>query len=120
MIAMIWTPWEILILPGLLLGMYAQMRLSSTYHHYVRVPSDRGITGAQAARAILDEAGLSGMAVNEVGGHLPDHYDPRKKALFLSSENFHGHSLAAIGVAAHEAGHALQHKAGYAPLKLRM
>jgi Zn-dependent membrane protease YugP len=60
------------------------------------------------------------MAINEVQGHLTDHYDPMKKALFLSSENYHGHTLAAVGVAAHEAGHALQHKAAYAPLHIRM
>jgi len=73
-----------------------------------------------AARAILDRAGLQEVAVKEVGGHLTDHYDPLKRALFLSSDNFHGTSLAAVGVSAHEAGHALQHQAAYAPLKLRM
>ena len=107
-------------IPGLLLGMYAQFKLMGTYSRYVRVPTSRGLTGAQAARSILDSAGLHNMPVNEVGGHLTDHYDPRKKALFLSSENFHSHSIAAVGVAAHEAGHALQHKAAYAPLQLRM
>jgi uncharacterized protein len=107
-------------IPGLLIGLYAQMKLSSTYRKYVRIGADSGLTGAQAAREILDRAGLGRMPVNEVGGHLTDHYDPTKKALFLSSENFHGRSLAALGVAAHEAGHALQHKAAYAPLKLRM
>src|SRR5688500_16123909 len=107
-------------IPGLILGLYAQFKLMGTYSRYVRVPTVGGTTGAQAARAVLDSAGLYDMPVNEVGGHLTDHYDPRKKALFLSSENFHGHSIAAVGVAAHEAGHALQHKAAYAPLQLRM
>jgi uncharacterized protein len=107
-------------IPGLILGLYAQFKLMGTYSRYVRVPTARGMTGAQAARAVLDSAGLHDMPVNEVGGHLTDHYDPRKKALFLSSENFRGHSIAAVGVAAHEAGHALQHKAAYAPLQLRM
>jgi uncharacterized protein len=107
-------------IPGLILGLYAQFKLMGTYSRYVRVPTARGMTGAQAARAVLDSAGLHNMPVNEVGGHLTDHYDPKKKALFLSSENFHGHSIAAVGVAAHEAGHALQHKAAYAPLQLRM
>jgi Zn-dependent membrane protease YugP len=78
------------------------------------------LTGAEAARAILDHAGLRNMPVNEVGGHLTDHYDPTKKALFLSSENFRGNSIAAVGVAAHEAGHALQEKAAYAPMHFRM
>lgn len=109
-----------LLLPGLIIGIIAQIKLSSAYGHYIRVPAESGASGAEAAREILDRAGLPGMPVEEVGGHLTDHYDPTKKALFLSSENYHGRSLAAIGVAAHEAGHALQHKAAYAPLKLRM
>jgi Zn-dependent membrane protease YugP len=113
--------WTILLfIPGLILGMYAQFKLMGTYGRYTRVPTSRGLTGAQAARAILDQAGLYNMPVEEVGGHLTDHYDPTKKALFLSSENFHGNSIAAVGVAAHEAGHALQEKAGYAPMHFRM
>jgi Zn-dependent membrane protease YugP len=84
------------------------------------VPTDNGLTGAEAARRILDAAGLTAMPVNEVPGHLTDHYDPVQKALFLSSDNFHGNSVAAVGVAAHEAGHALQHKAAYGPLHFRM
>ena len=109
-----------LAIPGLLLGFYAQIKLSSTYKRYSRVGTSTGITGAQAAREILDQAGLQSMPVRETGGHLTDHYDPTKKALFLSTENYHGHSVAALGVAAHEAGHALQHKTAYAPLKWRM
>ena len=107
-------------IPGLILGVYAQIRLTATYKKYVKIGTQSGLTGAQAAREILDQAGLSGMPISEVGGHLTDHYDPMKKALCLSSENFHGNSIAAVGVAAHEAGHALQHKAAYAPLKMRM
>ena len=107
-------------IPGLILGFYAQIRLAGTYKKYLQVGTQSGLTGAQAAREILDQAGLQGMPVSEVGGHLTDHYDPTKKALFLSSENYHGNSIAAVGVAAHEAGHALQHKAAYAPLKMRM
>jgi uncharacterized protein len=110
----------LLLLPGMLLGMYAQVRLTSTYNRYVRQGIATGMSGAQAAREILDRAGLQSMPVNMVRGHLTDHYDPMKKALFLSEENYHGHSIAAVGVAAHEAGHALQHQAAYAPLKLRM
>ncbi|MGZ8940364.1 MAG: zinc metallopeptidase [Limisphaerales bacterium] len=110
----------LLLIPGLLLGMYAQFRLTSTYNRYVRQGIASGMSGAQAAREILDRAGLHNMPVNMVRGHLTDHYDPMKKALFLSEENFHGQSIAAVGVAAHEAGHALQHHAAYAPLKLRM
>ena len=109
-----------LIIPGVLLGMFAQMKLASTYGRYSRVGNAAGLSGAQAARDVLDAAGLHNMPVEETPGHLTDHYDPSKKALFLSSENYHGTSLAAVGVAAHEAGHALQHKAGYAPLQIRM
>jgi uncharacterized protein len=108
------------VLPGLLLGFYAQFKLSSTYARYVHEPVASGLSGAEAAREILDRAGLQSMPVEEVSGHLTDHYDPSKKALFLSSENYHNRSLAAVGVAAHEAGHALQHKAAYAPMQLRM
>ena len=107
-------------IPGLILGIYAQMRLSSAYGKYVQVGTQSGLSGAQAAREILDQAGLRDMPISEVGGHLTDHYDPTKRALFLSSENYHDNSIAAVGVAAHEAGHALQHKAAYAPLKMRM
>lgn len=107
-------------LPGLALGIYAQIKLSSTYSHYIQVPVQNGMTGAQAAREILSRSGLPGMPVEEVQGHLTDHYDPTKKALFLSSENYHGRSIAAVGVAAHEAGHALQHRASYAMFNVRM
>jgi uncharacterized protein len=109
-----------LIIPGVILGIYAQMKLMAAYSKYVRVGVESGLSGAEAAREILDGAGLSDVPVEEVGGHLTDHYDPTKKALFLSSENFQGRSIAAVGVAAHEAGHALQHQAAYAPLNLRM
>src|SRR5919109_4803435 len=116
---MIFDHWWWLILPGLVLGLYAQFKVTSTYNHYVRVAADSGWTGAQAAREILDRAGLKDLPIGEVGGHLTDHYDPTQKALLLSSENYHGRSLAALGVAAHEAGHALQHKAAYAPMQIR-
>ncbi|MGN6641477.1 MAG: zinc metallopeptidase, partial [Verrucomicrobiota bacterium] len=108
------------IIPGLLLGIYAQIKLSSAYNRYKRVGIASGLSGAEAAQEILSRAGLGNVPVQEVRGHLTDHYDPTRRALFLSSENFHGRSLAAVGVAAHEAGHALQHQAAYAPLNLRM
>ena len=107
-------------IPGLVLGLYAQFKLRSTYNKYLQVGNAAGLSGAQAAREILDNAGLYQVPVEEVGGQLTDHYDPRKRALFLSSDNYRGTSLAAVGVAAHEAGHALQHKDAYAPLNLRM
>jgi Zn-dependent membrane protease YugP len=108
------------MIPGLLLGIWAQVRLTSSYNKYIRVGVSSGVSGAEAARAILDQAGLTNVPVHEVGGRLTDHYDPSKRALFLSSENFQSRSLAAVGVAAHEAGHALQHQAAYGPLNLRM
>jgi Zn-dependent membrane protease YugP len=112
--------WWWMAVPGLLLGVYAQFKLMGTYKRYIQVPNEAGITGAQAARKVLDAAGLSDIPVEEVPGQLTDHYDPTKRALFLSSLNYHQPTIAAIGVAAHEAGHALQHKAAYAPLHLRM
>jgi hypothetical protein len=108
------------LLPGFLLGIYAQFKLSGTYNHYTQVAPTSGLSGAEAAREILDSAGLNSMPIEMVEGHLTDHYDPMKKALFLSEENYYGRSLSAVGVAAHEAGHALQHKAAYFPLHLRM
>ena len=108
------------MLPGLIIGLWAQWRLHSAFGKYSQVPVESGLTGAQAARRILDDAGLTSVPVEEVEGRLSDHYDPTKRALFLSSDNFHGNSIAAVGVAAHEAGHALQHQAAYAMLNLRM
>jgi Zn-dependent membrane protease YugP len=107
-------------LPGLLIGLWAQMKLHSAFGKYSQIPVESGLTGAQAARRILDTAGLNDVTVEEVEGQLTDHYDPTKRALFLSSDNFHGNSIAAVGVAAHESGHALQHQAAYAMLNLRM
>ncbi|MEI7533677.1 MAG: zinc metallopeptidase [Verrucomicrobiae bacterium] len=107
-------------LPGLLIGLWAQMKLHSAFGKYSQVPVESGLTGARAARRILDNAGLNDVPVEEVEGKLTDHYDPTKRALFLSSENYSGNSIAAVGVAAHEAGHALQHQAAYAMLNLRM
>jgi Zn-dependent membrane protease YugP len=118
---MIWNiDYLLFMLPAMLVGLWAQFKLKSAYGKYSQVGLNSGVTGAEAAREILDRAGLSNVPVSEVGGHLTDHYDPTKRALCLSSENFHGRSIAAVGVAAHEAGHALQHQAAYGPLHLRM
>ena len=106
-------------LPGLLLGIWAQIKLHSTYAKYSQVAIESGRTGAETARRILDSAGLTEMPIEEVEGKLSDHYDPTKRALFLSADNFHGTSVAAVGVAAHEAGHALQHQAAYGLFNLR-
>jgi len=118
---MIWNiDYLLFMLPAMLIGLWAQFKLKSAYGKYSQVGLNSGVTGAEAARGILDRAGLLNVPVSEVGGHLTDHYDPTKRALCLSSENFHGRSIAAVGVAAHEAGHALQHQAAYGPLHLRM
>jgi Zn-dependent membrane protease YugP len=107
-------------LPGLALALGAQFWLKSSFKRYSEVLNRRGISGAQAARRILDAAGLSHVSIEAVAGRgLGDHYDPRTKVLRLSSEVHTRHSLAAVGVAAHEAGHALQDAKGYAPMQLR-
>ena len=108
------------MLPGMVIGLWAQMKLMSAFGKYKEVPVESGLTGAQAARRILDNAGLTDMPIEEVEGHLSDHYDPTKRALFLSTDNFHGASVAAVGVAAHEAGHALQHLHQDSMFNLRM
>jgi hypothetical protein len=107
-------------IPGLLLGIWAQIKLHHAYGKYSQVPVESGMTGAEAAREILDRAGLNQVPVGEIPGRLSDHYDPTKRALFLSSDNFHGQTVAAVGVAAHEAGHALQHQAAYGLFNVRM
>lgn len=113
---------EFLILIGipLILGIWAQFKVSSTYNKYLQVPSRGRITGAEAAKFVMDMAGIHDVDIVPIGGKLTDHYDPTKKRLALSQDNYHGTSLAALGVAAHEAGHAIQHKVGYAMLNLRM
>ena len=110
----------LVLVPGLLIGLWAQIKLSHAYSKYSQVPVESGKTGAEVGREILDQAGLHDVPVEEVPGHLTDHYDPTKRALFLSSDNFHGQTVAAVGVAAHEAGHALQHQAAYGLFRARM
>ncbi len=106
-------------LPAIILGMYAQFRVQGAFKKYAQVRSQTGLTGAQVARRILDSSGLNDIAVEQVGGNLSDHYDPSKRVLSLSQTVYGSNSIAAAGVAAHEAGHALQHQEGYALLKLR-
>ena len=108
------------ILLALVIGVWAQSRISSAYAKWSRVPSRSGMTGAEAAQYVMREAGITDVRIVAIRGHLTDHYDPVRKVLALSEENYHGRSLAALGVAAHEAGHAVQHKVGYSMLKLRM
>lgn len=106
-------------IPAMILSFYAQMKVNSTYRKFEQVKSRRAITAAQVARQILDKHGLYDVSVGMVPGNLTDHYNPQTKQLNLSQTTYQSTSVAAIGVAAHEAGHAVQHAHGYAPLKLR-
>jgi len=101
-------------------ALYAQSRVSSAYNKNSRIPSRGRITGREAAEAVMQKAGIYDVDIVPVRGHLTDHYDPTRKVLALSEQNYHGTSLAALGVAAHEAGHAIQHKVGYKALRARM
>jgi Zn-dependent membrane protease YugP len=114
--ALIWT----LAIFVMVFSIYAQMRVSGAYSRNAQIPSRGGITGREAAAAVMAKAGITDVDIEETDGHLTDHYDPVNKKLVLSSENYRGTSLAAVGVAAHEAGHALQHREGYRMLEFRM
>ncbi|MBI2813351.1 MAG: zinc metallopeptidase [Opitutae bacterium] len=111
--------WFVLIIIPLLFGLYAQMRVSSAYNRNVQIPSRGRITGREAAAAVMESAGVHDVEIVRVEGQLTDHYDPTHKRLALSEHNYDGTSLAALGVAAHEAGHAIQHKVGYSMMTLR-
>ncbi|HLW59912.1 MAG TPA: zinc metallopeptidase [bacterium] len=114
-----WDPTMIIVIPAVLLALYAQLRVQSTYAQYSQVPIRNGMSGAQVAEEILRRNGLSGVEIARVDGRLSDHYDPRSRVLSLSSDVHDGVSVASAGVAAHETGHAIQHARGYAPLALR-
>lgn len=110
----------IIVLPAMLLAMLASANVNSTFKKYSKVISARRMTGHDAARRILDANGLHNVAINRVAGDLTDHYDPRTNTVNLSNSVYDNPSVAAIGVASHEAGHAVQHAVGYGPIKLRM
>lgn len=112
-------PSMLLILPGLALALWAQFKVRSTYEKWSRVPSSRGTTGEQIAQSILTRNALPSVGVQPVAGVLSDHYDPRSKTVNLSEGIYHSNSIAALSVAAHECGHALQDRDDYAPLNLR-
>ncbi|MFJ8245283.1 zinc metallopeptidase [Peribacillus asahii] len=103
----------------ILIPIYAQMKVKSTYKKYSQVAASSGMTGAETARAILDQNGLYHVRVEETPGVLSDHYDPRDKTVRLSTDNYHGHSVAGVAVAAHEVGHAIQDQESYAFLRIR-
>ena len=102
------------------IGLLAQWHVKRTYARHSRTPTVGGYTGAEAAHAILRQAGITNVTIVEHDELLGDHYDPKRKRMVLSSANYHGTSAAALGVAAHECGHAIQHKLAYAPLEMRM
>ncbi len=107
------------VLPALIFALWAQFNVNSTFKKYSKVHSDRGMTGADAARIILDANGLSHVKIERVAGNLTDHYDPRTNVIRLSESVHDAQTAAAVGVAAHEAGHAVQYAVGYFPMKIR-
>ncbi len=112
--------WILLIGVPILLGLWAQMRVSSAFGHWKQVAATSGVTGAQAARKILAASNIQDVDVVEINDMLGDHYDPTHKRLCLSSDVYNTPSVAALGIAAHECGHAIQHQQAYAPLQWRM
>lgn len=112
-------PTYLLVIAGAVICLIASAKMKSTYAKYQRVRSLSGLTGAQAAERVLRNAGIYDVSIQRVSGNLTDHYDPRTKTLRLSDAVYNDTSVAAIGVAAHECGHAIQHNISYAPLKLR-
>ena len=113
-----WT-YLFLVLPAMIFAMIASAGVNSTFAKYSKQYSSRGVTGAQAARLVLDKNGLQNIPIEQISGKLTDHYDPRANVIRLSSEVYNGTSTASIGVACHEVGHAIQHATGYTPIKVR-
>ncbi|GAB5562214.1 MAG: zinc metallopeptidase [Synoicihabitans sp.] len=111
--------WLLLFIGPMLFGLYAQNKIRTAYSKNVRIGSRGRISGYEAAQAVMRSAGINDVEIVQVPGELTDHYDPIRKRLALSEQNYRGSSLAAVGVAAHEAGHAIQHKVGYSMMKVR-
>ena len=114
-----YDPTYLLLIPGLLLALYAQFKVTSTFNHWKQTSSRSGLSGAQVARMILDSNGCADVRIEHVRGSLTDHYDPENGVLRLSDEVYASRSIAALGVAAHEAGHAIQDAKDYAPMRIR-
>ena len=114
-----WDPTYYLVLIGVIITMIASAKVKSTFNKYSRVRSFSGLTGAEAAQRMLYQAGITDVTIRPVSGKLTDHYDPRSKTVNLSDEVYHSASVAAVGVACHECGHAIQHDRAYLPLQLR-
>ncbi|MDO4793549.1 MAG: zinc metallopeptidase [Filifactor alocis] len=119
MIALYYDPTIILLLPVILLTLYAQSKVKSTYRRYLRVATSKGYTGSEVARVMLNNNGLSHVDIEMAPGMLTDHYDPRNRVLRLSRDVYLGTAIASNAIAAHEVGHAIQHEEGYVPLKVR-
>lgn len=116
---MYWDPTYILVMIGVLLCLAASAKMNATFGKYSRVRNHMGITGREAAEQVLHRAGIYDVRIEHISGNLTDHYDPRSKVLRLSDATYNSCSVAAMGVAAHECGHAIQHATGYAPLRFR-
>ena len=114
-----YSPYAIVVLPAIIFALYAQFKVQATFQRYLQVRAQSGLTGADVARSLLRSQGLEEVRVEAIPGNLTDHYDPRDRTLRLSQQVFYGNSLAALGVAAHETGHALQHANDYVPLTVR-
>ena len=120
MFGMYFDPYYwVLIIPSMLIALWAQTMVSTTFNKYSRVMSTRGLTAAQVCRRILDDNGLNHVRIERIAGSLTDHFDPRANVVRLSDSVYNSTSVASIGVAAHETGHAIQHAVGYFPIKLR-
>lgn len=115
----LFAPGYFLVIAGLIITLIASANVKSTFAKYDKVKSSRGITGAQAARRILDANGLYNIRIEHVNGKLSDHFSPKENVIRLSESTYNSTSIAAIGVAAHECGHAVQHQVGYVPIKVR-
>ena len=116
---MFFEPTYMLVIIGVIICLLASSRMKSTFNKYSRVRNHSGMTGREAAEQVLRGAGIYDVRVEHISGDLTDHYDPRTKVLRLSDATYNSTSVAAVGVAAHECGHAIQHATGYAPLKIR-
>ena len=118
---MIWYDYYylILVVPALIISLIAQINVKKTYATMARIPNNKRLTGAQAAARVLEYYGIRDVRIEPVGGKLSDHYDPRSNVIRLSQEVFSGTSIASIGIACHEAGHAAQHAQNYIPIKVR-
>ena len=113
------STYLLLVLPCVILSLWASANVKSTFNRYAKQRSSRGITGAEAAQRVLQAHGVRGVGIEQVGGQLTDHYDPKANVIRLSDTVYGSTGIAAVGVAAHEAGHAVQHAQGYVPIKVR-